>query len=473
MKYGLMFNRFFIIVNLFLPLISFSQHQEVHSPPHLWKGKKSMAEDSTSLLFAFKHGKVHGNLRYFFMATENEGRLTDAYANAAGGGLFYETGSYKGFQMGVGGYFIYNVGSSDMTKIDPYTNTVSRYETALFDLKNLANKHDLDRLEELYLKYNWGKSHITVGKQLINTPFINLQDGRMRPTEVGGIYGEIFPGKENKLEGGYLYEISPRGTVDWYGIGESIGIYSNGVNVDGTKGNYAQHIESKGIALLGYTHALPKGNTFKAWNILVDNVFNTSQVQWDTKQGNWVAGFQYTEQHAINDGGNEDPSKTYFDPSQMSRVFSTKIGWENSHWKTSINYTRITGEGRYLMPREWGRDPFFTFMPRERNEGLGDVHAMVVKLSYSTPSLPIKASMSYGMFQLPDVKNTALNKYGLPSYNQLNVDLNYEFEGFLEGLEIQALYVHKSNQGETYQNEKYIINKVNMSNYNLILNFHF
>ena len=452
----------------------FAQHQEIHTAPHLWKGKKSVAEDSTSILFAFKHGKVHGNLRYFFMATENQDRLTDAYANAAGGGLFYETGSYKGFQMGVGGYFIYNVGSSDMTRIDPYTHTISRYETSLFDLEDLANKHDLDRLEELYLKYNFTKSsHMSVGKQLINTPFINLQDGRMRPTEVGGIYGELFPGKKNKLEGGYLYEISPRGTVDWYGIGESIGIYPNGTNVNGTKGNYKGNIESNGVYLIGYTHQLPQGNSLKLWNVFVENVFNTSMVQWDMKRGVWVTGIQYTQQQAVNDGGNEDPSKTYYSTNQKSRVISTKVGYESGKWKSSLNYTRITGEGRYLMPREWGRDPFYTFMPRERNEGFGDVNAYVGKVNYSFSKVPLKASLSYGYFQLPDVKNYALNKYGLPSYTQLNIDLSYEFVDFLEGLEIQALYVHKANQGETYQNEKYIINKVNMSNYNLILNFHF
>ncbi|MEK6547424.1 MAG: hypothetical protein AABZ56_03825, partial [Bacteroidota bacterium] len=314
-------------ISTILALSLHAQHQEIHTVPHLWKGKRSVAEDSTSLLFAFKHGKVHGNLRYFFMATENQDQLTDAYAHAAGGGLFYETASYKGFQMGVGGYFIYNVGSSDMTHIDPYTQTVGRYETSLFDLENLENKHDLDRLEELYLKYNWGQSHILIGKQLINTPFINLQDGRMRPTEVGGLYGEIFLGKSNKLEGGYLYEISPRGTVDWYGIGESMGIYPNGVNVTGGKGNYAHHIESKGIALLGYTQTITKGHTMKFWDVYVDNVFNTMQVQYDAKHGNWTAGIQYTEQHALNDGGNKDPNLTYFDPNQMARVFSTKIGW--------------------------------------------------------------------------------------------------------------------------------------------------
>jgi hypothetical protein len=450
-----------------------AQHQEIHLPPHLWKGKKSVAEDSTSLLFAFKHGKVHGNLRYFFMATENQGHLTDTYANAAGGGLFYETAPYKGFQFGVGGYFIYNINSSDMSKVDPYTQTSSRYETSLFDLKDLTNKNDLDRLEELYLKYNFKKSHITAGKQLINTPFINLQDGRMRPTEVGGLFGEIFPGKKNKLEGGYLNEISPRGTVDWYGIGESIGIYPNGVNVNGSKGNYKGNIESKGIYLLGYTHQLPRGHSLKLWNVYVENVFNTSMLQWDMKQGAWVAGFQYTQQQAVKDGGNEDPTKTYFSVDQKSRVFSTKLGYEQGQWKTSVNYTRISAEGRYLMPREWGRDPFYTFMPRERNEGFGDVNAYVGKINYVFPKAPLKTSISYGYFQLPDVKNYALNKYGLPSYTQLNVDLSYEFTDFLEGLEIQALYVHKTNQGETYQNEKYIINKVNMSNYNLIFNFHF
>ena len=35
-----------------------------------------------------------------------------------------------------------------------------------------------------------------------------------------------------------------------------------------------------------------------------------------------------------------------------------------------------------LLPREWGRDPFYTFLPRERNEGLGDVHALMAQWNY-------------------------------------------------------------------------------------------
>ena len=196
-------------------------------------------------------------------------------------------------------------------------------------------------------------------------------------------------------------------------------------------------------------------------------------LQWDIKKNHFSAGLQYTQQQAIQDGGNEDQSKTYFSPDQVSRVISAQVAYGQEKWKTSVSYTRITAEGRYLMPREWGRDPFYTFMPRERNEGFGDVNAVVGKIDYQFSQLPLKSSVSYGYFLLPDIKNYALNKYGMPSYTQLNIDLSYEFVDFLEGLEIQALYVHKANQGNTYQNEKYIINKVDMSNYNLIFNFHF
>jgi hypothetical protein len=125
------------------------------------------------------------------------------------------------------------------------------------------------------------------------------------------------------------------------------------------------------------------------------------------------------------------------------------------------------------MPREWGRDPFFTFLSRERNDGLGDVHALVGKLAILLPKNGLKINIGGGYFKLPDVKNFALNKYGLPSYSQLNIDARYEFKGVFKGLEGQFLYVMKFNQGETYNDLRYTFNKVNMSLLNVVLNYHF
>jgi hypothetical protein len=97
----------------------------------------------------------------------------------------------------------------------------------------------------------------------------------------------------------------------------------------------------------------------------------------------------------------------------------------------------------------------------------------MIKIQYTDPKKTFKSTLSLGYFDLPDVKDGALNKYGLPSYIQTNADVRYQFQGILKGFDAQLLYVYKLNTGETYANKKYILNKTNMSNINFILNFNF
>ncbi len=116
---------------------------------------------------------------------------------------------------------------------------------------------------------------------------------------------------------------------------------------------------------------------------------------------------------------------------------------------------------------------FFTFLPRERNDGFGGVNAIMCKLNYSIPKANLKTSLAAGYYHLPDVKNFRLNKYGMPSYTQINADIRYTFTHTLKGLEAQLLVVAKINNGETYNNYRYVFNKVNMEQYNFILNYNF
>jgi hypothetical protein len=85
----------------------------------------------------------------------------------------------------------------------------------------------------------------------------------------------------------------------------------------------------------------------------------------------------------------------------------------------------------------------------------------------------LKPSLGYGHFYLPDVKDVADNKYGLPSYNQLNADIRYSFAGYLKGLSMQMLMVYKGALGETYNESKYVFNKVNMVNWNVVVDYTF
>jgi hypothetical protein len=157
-------------------------------------------------------------------------------------------------------------------------------------------------------------------------------------------------------------------------------------------------------------------------------------------------------------------------PESSALVFSGRVGRQAPHFDWFLNATRITSEGRYLMPREWGREPFYTFLPRERNEGFGDVNAATLNTFYK-PQKNIKVEVSGGYFQLPDAKNVALNKYGMPGYSQINLGITYQFEDRLKGLSALLLVVRKDEQSNTYNNDRYVFNKVNMTHFNFILNY--
>lgn len=454
-----------------------AQNKKNPEKPEMYKSKEVRTDDTTSLLSAFKRGQTNGHFRYFFMATDNKKGLTDYYANAVGGGIRFETAKLHGFQFLVSGFYIYNISSSDFTLADSTTGQLNRYESSLFDIQDPANKKYINRLEEFHLKYIYKKSFLTAGRQLINTPFINLQDGRMRSTGVEGLWIEFNQIKNSKIEGGWLYAISPRGTTKWYNTGESMGIYPAGLNIDGTTSAYGNSIESKSAAILGVSTSI-KNLKLQIWDLFSENVFNTAMLQADLmfplkNKSSIFASAQLIRQDAVNDGGNPDAAKTYFEKGGKAITFGTKAGWRNTLLEASVNYNRITAHGRYLMPREWGREPFFTFLPRERNEGFGDVHAFMAKLNYNIPRSGIKTSLAGGYYQMPDVKNYKLNKYSLPSYTQINGDIQYSFPGMFKGLEAQLLIAGKINNGETYNNTRYVINKVDMLQYNFVLNYHF
>ena len=430
----------------------------------------------TNLQEAFKQGQFQGSFRSFFMATDNARNLSDYHALAAGGGLHFNTAAWHGFSMGIGGAFNYNLASSDLRAKDSLTVAVNRYEIGLFDVEDPHNRNNLHRMEEFWLRYAWKKSRITLGQQLLQTPFVNHQDGRMRPTAESGFWAASNALKNTKIEGGWLWKISPRSTVRWYSIGESIGLYPKGLNPDGTGSGYPENLKSMGIGVLGITRQWGKNTKIQVWNQYVENIFNTAFAQADytqpLKKGHKLLfGLQLIHQDALADGGNESVSKTYFQKGGQSNVLGAQTGWQHDAWQALAAYTRVTADGRFLSPREWGREPFYTFMSRERVEGSGDSHSITGRVNWQDKNKKLRLEAAYGHFYLPDIKHAALNKYAFPSFQQFNIDARYTFGGRFEGLRAQLLYVWKGRLGEVYGKDKYVINRVNMSNYNLVLNY--
>lgn len=456
------------------PLIG--QHQDLQEKPKIWQGDDKKSTDSTSILSAFKNGKVNGHFRYYFSNTVNEGDLTDYYAQAIGGGLRYETGSFYGFHIGVSGFYIFNAGSSDLAERDPLTQQLNRYELGLFDVTTPDQLNEINRLEELFIKYQNRKTVLTLGRQLLNNPFINLQDGRMRPTAVEGLWAEHQLNKKSFLQGGWIWGVGPRSTSRWYDAGESIGIYPRGVDVQGQPARYFGNTETQGVGILNYQHTFSKEWKLDIWNMWMENIQNTTllQVGYQKKIKNRqiYAGTQFWYQQKTGDGGNQNADLAYNQNDNPVYVTGVQVGMKVGQWNHSVNFNRIYATGRFLMPREWGRDNFYTFIPRERNEGFGDVTAISWRTVYKSSS-PWTTSLAAGYFDLPDVRNFELNKYGLPSYIHTNLDVRYKFDGLLNGFEAQTLFSYKRAVGETYDNPRYIIHKVNMFLINVVVNYRF
>ena len=345
------------MASIFLLLTqSNAQHQELNEDPKLW-GKSRKELDSANLLYRFQMGTMHGHFRSFFSSTFNKNSEVE-FAQAIGGGIQFISKPIYNLRLGVSGFFVYDVISSDLTKSHPLSNTLNRYELGLFDVTDPANKTDIDRLEELYLQYQKNNITVTIGKQLLNTPFINLQDGRMRPTEVQGVWTQ-YKNKENKFYAGWLNRFSPRGTVEWYKTAESIGIYSVGVNVDGNKSGYKDDLESKGVALIESEFELIKNHRLQLWNQYVENIFNSSLIQFDktpTTKSPIYYGVQIISQQVVNAGGNEFIDKTYFNPNQSSLVLGARLGRKKGPWDHSINF--VIGNKKYTV---FGNEKYTVF----------------------------------------------------------------------------------------------------------------
>ena len=444
--------------------------------PAISQKKGDTHADTLSLKDLLRRGNFNAAIRLYQMNTINEGTLKDYTSLAVGAGIGYETPEFKGWQFKLSGFFIFNLASSDLSKPDPLTNQFSRYELGLFDLTDPSNKTNMDRLEELFLKYRFKKTTASIGRQVLKTPFINPQDGRMRPTLEEAIWVNSKDIKNLTLQGGWISRVSPRSTQKWYTTGKSIGVYSPGVDEFGKPSAYVNNTSSKGIGMLGVSY--DKKIKIQAWNTWVQNVMNTFLLQadknLDLNNGNKIVlGLQLIAQQQSGNGGNADTAKQYYANGNRAFAISSRLGYEKNRTQVNINYTRITRTGRYLLPREWGVDPFYTFMPRERNEGYGDLQAINTNFIYHTKNEKWEIRSGYGYYRLPDIKDFKFNKYGMSSYHQVNAQLTCHFTGFWKGLEAMLLLVYKDAAGETYHNPRYTDNKVNLFHSSLVFNYRF
>ncbi len=465
-------------------MVNFTIGKSQHQDPS-WSARRAIinqqcVENDSLRNVLHKMGTFEGHVRSFFMSTVNHRDYPNYNALGIGGGLGYYSPIIKNFQVGMSGFIIYNLSSSILAPEPPFIN---RYETGLFDITNPDNHEDLDRLEDLYIRYyisQENKSYLQVGKFHLKTPLINLQDGRMRPNLQEGAWAEINEWEKLRFKAGWLWNTSPRGTIRWYNMGSSVGVYPMGRAIDGNKASYAGHVNTKHV-IIGQAELLPvKGLNYQLWNYHAGNLFNMALQKIEFRKKNptvtWMAGIQYVWQKSLY-ADTLSVEKQYIGENEQSHGVSLRASVLNntSNEEWNINYTRITSHGRFLFPREWGVESFYTFMQRERIEGMGDVHAILIQNNRKLDKQKhLSLQTSAGLFVLPSVDDARLNKYTMPSFYQMNLRMRYKFSGFLQGLQADFLYLYKGNMVSNLENTpSYFHNKVDMHHVSFVLDYYF
>ncbi|SDA42603.1 hypothetical protein SAMN03080617_00378 [Algoriphagus alkaliphilus] len=457
---------FIVLLNLSIP--TFSQHH----------GEIIVDTTSNEKLFGdkLKTGNFEFHLRSFYMHTENQKGLLDYSTWGSGAGLGYFSPRWKGLGVGFSGFFVFRHFENNIILPDPATGLPNRYELTLFDVHHPDNYHDMDRLEEFFVSYEKEKFTTWVGRHHFESPLLNTSDNRMRPNLFSGISMEYQPGKL-KFTGAWFTHLISRGSLKWLSVEESIGVYSTGRNPTGSDKNYHHHLESKGIGVLGIEFQT-KDLQLKSWTYLSEGIFTTT---FGEASGNlalangsrFVYGAQGFYQTALDDGGNPDPSYAYTLPGEYTYGAGFRTGIHLGNSELTLNYLGISDSGRFLFPREWGREKFFVSMQRERFEGMGGVNAWGVLYDQTFIQDKLKVSLGASQVNTPDLENIGLNKYGLPNYYHFTGLVDYRFTGFFKGLVLQLLVVHKKDDSDRNIPLEFVINRVNMTNYNLILDYRF
>jgi hypothetical protein len=469
-KFALALKRIGILSVLLLLLVSpvFSQHH----------GEQSNDTTSNEKLFGdrLKAGNFEFHLRSYYMHTENQDGLLDYSTWGTGAGLGYFSPRWKGFGVGFSGFFVFRHFENNLTKLDEATGLKNRYELTLFDVHHPENHHDMDRLEEFYVSYEKEKFTTWFGRHHFESPLLNASDNRMRPNLFSGLSLGYQLGKV-KFTGAWFTHVISRGSLEWLPVEESVGFYSTGRNPTGSEEDYNHHLDSKGIGVWGMEYE-KEGLQMKSWTYLVEGMFATTfaEARGNISSSNGyklLYGIQGFYQSAIGDGGNPSLAKTFILPGEKTHGIGFRGGIHLGHSEFTMNYLGISDNGRFLFPREWGREKFFVSMPRERFEGMGGVHAIGFLFDQNFVHDKLKLSFGASHVQTPDLENVELNKYGLPKYYHFTGLIDYRFNGFFKGLDLQLLVAHKKEDFDKKIPLEYVINRVNMTNYSLILDYRF
>ncbi len=394
------------------------------------------AEDLSSM---FTEGKASGQIRYFFIDREYQGSAgneTHRNANAIGGHLKFETGSYSGLSSAIS--FYTTNGLFLKSPIDDYAQN---------DMTLLGSGNEnYSMIGELYGLYTYGNTTFKGGRQKLDTPMAGSDDARMLPnlfeayllintdipdtTLIGGHVTRFAQGTFGRVyNGGLLSVTSGYSAVD---SRDQVGEFVN-------MGTYAVGEATDGVSVLSATYTGVENLKLQLWDYyaydLLNVIYGEANFSWKcllTDALKPFVGAQFIKENSIGDEFAGEVDSLYW-----GAKFGVKV--ENLTVYGAYSQTTANDEGDGALENAiitpWGGMPAYTQGMVTRHMFIAGTTAMKAAAAYNWKAFGpnLKTVGYYTAFDMDEYSGYGIER----TASEAGFDVIY-YPEFVKNLQLRA-----------------------------------
>lgn len=416
--------------------------------------------------------ELSGLVRTRYMSTNNERDLTDFNIMVTHGQLYYKTKLNRWLSFGTQANALFHYGTESISQVDPITGSGPIYEGNLWVNRNMTGSVETT-LPQFYLRANLEGHSLMVGRIVKDTPILNAEPWPFTDA-IQGIWYEYQSNKKLYMQGGWVSRLSPRQTGAFVSIGESLGLAGVGTDIFGNPSGYRGNVDSNYLLMGDVEYKFSESFKIDGWTFYADNVIRTGLIEatYSNREKERSISSMFIYQNKFGEGGNIDSNLAYKNEDQAS-YFGLRINQKMGNNNLQFNIGRITKLGRFLLPREWGLEPFYTFQRRTRIEGASDVASVMFRWqrTWDKENALFNVFSSIGTNQFGTVNDPAKNKFSMPNHHHIDLSVEYLPKQF-KGLSAEIYVAQRLLSGDA-PSDSFIINRANFFHFDFLLSYRF
>lgn len=348
---------------------------------------------------AFSQGEVKGEFRNYYYA-RNFDESTDRKDFGTGGMLYYRTDPVNGISGGIAFYTGQSVFNSD--RYDVY-GLVARDEN--------GNHQSYSMLAESYLQAEFTDTMLKIGRQELETPFVNGDDNRLTPQSVEAytLVNRSIPGIE--LTASYVAQMKGKTDDEFVSMTE-----------------YAEVAGGKEPVILGgLVYDGIENLKLQVWDFYAKELLNEIYLRSDysrsiNEEWSFFGAAQYLKQTDAGEmlGGPID-----------THVWGMEVGVEGHGLEVSAGFGAV-GDQDVIYP--WGHDFIVSIMVNDLSRADEKGILGAVKYDFGKVGLPgLVGRIRYLDLNTPDSGENASC-----DLSETDLELFYTFSGYLDGLGLKV-----------------------------------